>query len=77
MKKQTVRNCEAAFSACWADARTLVVDSRFTSAATGTRLIFTFDESGLEIRTRSSIPAPAGLMDSAYAGTIRLSGAEC
>jgi len=71
---QTLCGCEAAFSARWAAADTLVIETRCTSAATGTRLIFTFDEAGLSISARSSIPAGAGLMDSLAQETLRMKG---
>ena len=63
---------EYALSARWAAADSLVIDTRCTMAATGTRLIFDFDDDGITIRTHSSIPAGPALLDSSSKDALRL-----
>ena len=62
---------EYGFAARWAAADTLVLDTRCTRAATGSRLIFRFLKDGLSLSVNSSYPAPWGLSDTAADEEIR------
>ena len=64
---------EYGFAARWAACDTLVIDTRCTRAATGSRLHFRFTDEGLSLTVHSSYPAPWKLSDSAAEKEIRFS----